>query len=168
VLASSIEVIAQNSIPSGTILPLRLNSSLNSKKAKSGQTIYASVMQDVPLAEASRIRAGAKVISHVVAVKPATNTSGATMSLQFDTLVVSRHAMPVVTNLRALASTMAVHEAQLPENGPDRGASENSWTTDPIGGEVVYRCGGPVCEWVPGGWKARAKWRAGSRQFPTR
>lgn len=39
---------------------------------------------------------------------------------------------------------MAVEQAQLPETGPDRGTSENAWTTDQIGGEVVYRGGGPV------------------------
>ena len=143
-LAFSIKLIAQNSIPAGTILPLRLNSSLNAKKTKSGRAISASVMQDVPLPNASKIRAGAKVIGHVVAVKRASTASGVTMSLRFDTLMVSRQRIPVVTSLRALASKMAVHDAQLPENGPDRGTSENSWTTDQIGGEVVYRGGGPV------------------------
>jgi len=39
---------------------------------------------------------------------------------------------------------MAVEQAQLPETGPDRGTSENAWTTDQNGGEVVYRGGGPV------------------------
>jgi hypothetical protein len=39
---------------------------------------------------------------------------------------------------------MAVKEAQLPESGPDRGTSQNAWTTDQIGGKVVYRGGGPV------------------------
>lgn len=41
---------------------------------------------------------------------------------------------------------MAVQEAQLPESGPDRGTSQNAWTTDQIGGEVVYRGGGPVAD----------------------
>ncbi len=142
-LASSISLIAQESIPPGTILPLRLNSSLNSKKAKPGQAISASVMQDVPL-PTSRIRAGAKVTGHVVDVRAASATSGAAISLRFDTLVASKLRTPLVTNLRAMASMMAVHDAQLPENGPDRGTSESSWTTDQIGGDVVYRGGGPV------------------------
>lgn len=143
-LASSIGLVAQESIPPGTILPLQLNTSLNSKKARPGQAISASVMQDVPLLNASRIRAGAKVIGHVVDVKPASATSGAAIWLRFDTLQESKLRTPLVTNLRAIASMMAVHDAPLPENGPDRGASENSWTTDQIGGDVVYRGSGPV------------------------
>jgi hypothetical protein len=43
---------------------------------------------------------------------------------------------------------MAVEAAQVPESGPDRGTSENAWTTDQIGGEVVYRGGGPVANGV--------------------
>ncbi len=37
-----------------------------------------------------------------------------------------------------------MHDAQLPLNGPDRGTSEDAWTTIQVGGDVVYRGGGPV------------------------
>jgi hypothetical protein len=138
------DLFAQSTIPAGTILPVAVISSLNSRKVKLGQVIAARVMQDVLLSPASTIHSGAKVMGHVIDVKPANAASGAQMSIRFDTVIVSRQRIPIIANLRALASMMAVEAAQLPETGPDRGTSENAWTTDQIGGEVVYRSGGLV------------------------
>ncbi len=139
----SAQLFAQNTIPAGTILPLSLNSSLNSRKLKAGQVITTRVMQDVPLS-GSKIHAGAKVIGQVINVKPASGAGGAQLSIRFDTLVVSKQRISITTDLRALASAMAVEDAQVPESGPDRGTPKEAWTTDQVGGEVVYRGGGPV------------------------
>jgi hypothetical protein len=131
-------LFAQVAIPPGTILPVRLNSSLRSNKARPGQRISARIMQDLPLQNGSRIRAGAKVFGHVVAVTAATQTGRAQISLRFDTVKEGDRRLPVLTNLRALATMMDVEEAQIPEAGPDRGTSEDSWVTDQVGGDVVY------------------------------
>jgi hypothetical protein len=49
-------LMAQSVIPAGTILPVRLNSSLNSRKIKVGQLITARLMQDVPLEPRAKIQ----------------------------------------------------------------------------------------------------------------
>jgi hypothetical protein len=137
-IAVSTQLFAQDKVPVGTILPVQLNSSLRSDKARPGEPISARVMQDVPLPGGKKIHAGARVIGHIVSARPAVNGMKADLSLRFDTLVIGKRTVAITTNLRALATMMAVSAAQVPESGPDRGTSQNQWTTDQIGGEIVY------------------------------
>ena len=133
-----------NSIPPGTILPVRLNSTLSSAKNKPGQIVTARVMQNVPLPDGQKIRAGATVIGHITSVTQASNGTPATISLRFDTLKTSREQIPITTNLRAVASFVEVHETEVPLMGADRGTPEDTYTTEQVGGDTVYRGGGPV------------------------
>jgi hypothetical protein len=131
-------------IPAGTILPVRLDSTLSSTKCKPGQIISARVMQDVPLPNGGAIRAGAKVIGRIVDVTAASGGLPASLSLRFDTLETREGKLSVRTALRAIASFSEVERAQLPLGGADRGTPANAWTTVQIGGDVVYRGGGYV------------------------
>ena len=137
-------LIVALAIPAGTILPVRLNSTLSSAKCKPDQIITARVMQDVPLPNGGTVRAGAKVLGHIVSVKAASNGSPASLSFRFDTLETRDAKLSITTNLRAIASFLAVQGAGLPLPGADRGVSPTAWTTVQIGGEVVYRGGGYV------------------------
>jgi len=160
---------AQDRIPAGTILPVRWNGSISSAKSKPGQVITARIMQDVPLGSGRKIRAGSKVVGQVLGVTPAKNGSPGKITFQFDKLVRSGETIPMVTNLRALASLLEVEAAELPFWTPDRGTPSSAWTTVQIGGEeTVYRGGGHVVngervvgEPVPDGVLARVSARAG-------
>lgn len=131
-------------IPSGTILPVHLNSTLSSSKCKPGQIITGRLMQNVPLASGAKIRAGSKLIGHIVEVTPATNGSQARISLQFDKLSSSNQTTSITTNLRAIAGFSEVRDAETPTSAPGEGDDFYSLTTVQVGGDVVYGVGGPV------------------------
>ena len=134
-------MFAQDAIPAGTILPVRLNSSLKGGKLRTGQPVAAVLIQDVPAPGNNKIRRGAKILGLVISIgSPSPDTIQVT--LRFDTLVIGKRRIPMVTNLRAMATMMAVLEAQVPETGPDRATPEDSWITDQIGGEVNYHSAG--------------------------
>jgi hypothetical protein len=136
---------AQDAIPSGTILPVQLNSSF-SLKTRPSKVITGRVMQDVLLPSGATIRAGTRLVGHVIAVTAPTNGTSARISFAFDKVVASGRTIPITTDLRAMASFMDVEETQIPEAGPDRGTPENAYTTVLVGGDVDYRGGGPVME----------------------
>jgi hypothetical protein len=131
-------------IPSGTILPVRLNATISASACKPGQIVTGRIMQNVLLASGGRIREGSKIIGHIVEVTPATASAEARISLQFDKLVFSHQNISIVTNLRAIAGFMEVLDAQTPTTAPGEGDIFNALTTVQVGGDVVYGVGGPV------------------------
>jgi hypothetical protein len=86
-LVFSTVAFAQDSIPSGTILPVQLNSSLSSK-TRPGKIIIGRIMQDIPLSDGEKIREGAGVVGHVIAVHQADGAASARVLFTFDKLAV--------------------------------------------------------------------------------
>ena len=130
-------------VPDSSILPAQLEKSVSSKNAKPGEVITARIMQAVPLLGDAEIPAGSKMIGKVTAVQSASGKDGGSISFRFDTLRLAHENIQITVRLRAIASDAEVRQAQLPRN-PDPSIPENAWTTVQIGGDVVYRGGGPV------------------------
>jgi hypothetical protein len=132
------------SIPPGTILPVRLGS-LSSDKSKKGEAIKARIMQDVPLENGSKLRAGSSVLGRVIDVTPATAGDKAMLALIFDTVVLrNKQRIPVRTHLRAIASTLEIQFAQTPTIGPGESDVYDWLSTTQVGGEIVYGKWGEV------------------------
>lgn len=144
IFALAVPLRADDSIPAGTILPGALNSTLSSAKSKPGEVITARITQDVVLFAGPPIHAGAKVVGRITGVTRESNDAPASVSFQFDVLKTSSAEIHLASHLRAIASFVAVDQAQVPANGADRGTPQSAWTTVQIGGEVVYRGGGKV------------------------
>jgi hypothetical protein len=136
-------VYAQARIPDGTILPVQLNTTISSKN-KAGDPISARITQDVPLPEGQKIPERSTVFGTISGIGPAATGRGITVHLRFNTLKVHGSTMPISTGLRAIANMMDVDQAQVPIFGADRGTPRSAWTTVQVGGDVVYRGGGPV------------------------
>ncbi len=132
-------------IPAGTVIPVMLQTTLDAGKSKGGQKIEARVMQDVPLPGQGRIRAGSKLMGHVVEVTRSGPASGSRIVMAFDRVRMGGADVSVTTSLRSVASMMDVFEAQLPTNAiDDYGTTPSDWVTVQIGGDVVYRGAGIV------------------------
>jgi len=104
-------------------------------------------MQQIRITPGFSVPAGSRVEGKIVNVVPASQSGESQATLRFDRVVAGKRVIPILADLRAIASFREVEEAQLPAFGGDRGTSSAAYTTVQIGGhDVVYRGGGPVME----------------------
>lgn len=133
---------AQSTIPPGTLIPVSLSGSLNLKKVHAGQQFHAEVMQDIP---GTSVKRRENLVGHVLSLS--SNQSGhARLEITFDAVESHRRRIPIKADLRALGSFNEVQLAQVSEEGASRGITPEVATTTQIGGEQVYRGGGPVAD----------------------
>jgi hypothetical protein len=136
-------VLAQETIPAGTIIPVYFLHTIDSQKSKPGQAVVAKVAQDVPLGEKQVIHRNTKVLGRIAQIQ--TSAGRTTVVLQFDRIQMGHAQIPITTQVRALADAESVDEAQTPTDADDaRATSSFARTTVQIGGDAVYRGGGPV------------------------
>ena len=133
-------------VPAGTVIPIMLLTTVDSAKAYDGQEISGAVMEAVPLPSGGRIPAKTKVLGHVVAARLGYPESPAVLALQFDKIVFRGHEAPINVNVRAIASMVAVFDAQVPTFVPDT-TPRASLMFAPVGGEAAFRPDNPQESW---------------------
>ncbi len=134
--------LAAQEIPSGTVLPVMLETTLDTRRDKPGKQFSGRIMQDVPLPDGAKIPDHSRVAGHVVSVNSGAPTR---LVLRFDSVDISGRQVPITAHLRALASMNEVFQAKLPTNSiDDYGTSTSDWNTIQIGGAGVFRGNGEV------------------------
>ena len=137
-LISALAMFVAPAIPPGTALPVALSSTLDAKKDKPGQKIEGRLMQDVQLAPGEKIKAGARVVGHIVEVsKP--SGGGFRMVLQIDQLTEGGKTILLNVSARVIAAMAQVYQAEIPVNPLSDGESTNMWVMQQVGGDIVNR-----------------------------
>lgn len=145
ILSGAPSLVSQT-IPPGTVLPVLLETTLDTRHDRPGKKVTAKLMQDVPLADGT-IPKGAHVIGHVASISPGGPNLPSRLTLTFDRMAIGKKQVSVTTHLRALASMNEVFEARMPTNAiDDYGTSNSDWNTVQVGGAGVYRGNGQVVD----------------------
>ena len=140
----SVPVRAAPQIPLGYILPAKLDRTLSVNDARAGDAIEARIMQEVPLPNREKIAFRSVVKGSVLAVSRDDDEIGVRLTIRFDQVTDRGQNLSIATSLRAIASHMAVHDAQMPLTAYDE-ATPLSWAnTVQIGGDVRFGDGDSV------------------------
>ena len=91
-------------VPTGTIIPLRMNNGLSSERSRAGDRFRATVSSAVVIDGETAIPAGAIVEGHVTSVEPARRPSrSGTIAVEFDRIVFADNSsVPIVGQLTSL------------------------------------------------------------------
>jgi hypothetical protein len=131
-------------LPPGTVIPVLLETTLDSSRGKAGQRVVATIGQTISLGNRV-ILVRSKLLGQVTEVIG--DSGRATLAVRFDRLLPRKSNTPLSLDvvLRAVASPMAVVDSgRTTSLGVGQTNSPATWTTVQIGGDVVYRGGGPV------------------------
>lgn len=131
-------------LPPGTVLPIRLDGSLEINSLRAEQRFPARIAQEVPLPGKEKISLRSRVMGTVISVNKDSDGSAVSVSLKFDQLEEQKVTFNITSSLRAVASFQAVRNAQMSLTGADAGSPAGWATTVQIGGDNRFGDGGKV------------------------
>lgn len=140
VLALATATVWGQQIAAGTVLPVMLDSTIDSDKSKPGEEIAAKLRQEVRLPGGAKIKRDSKVVGHIVAVSRASSGPEASLTIQFDHVQIEKQSVPISVGLRALASMQLVAQAGQPANVNSGMTGTSVWDQimSQIGGQIAY------------------------------
>jgi hypothetical protein len=164
-LPASLPMRNAHEIPPGYILPAKLERTVSVERAQPGDAIEARIMQEVPLPNREKVAFRSVVKGSILSVARDEDEPGVELTLRFDRVSHGGQNIPVSTSLRAIASYVAVRDAQAPASVYDEMAPLGWANTVQIGGDVRFGDGDSVHNrWketvgkaVPGGVLVYAK-----------
>lgn len=130
----------QRDLPGGTVVPVTLEHGIHASRARAGQMIRARVEQTIP---DTPVKRHSQVLGQVVSAERLANGTER-LEIRFTAIEARGRQLPIQADLRAIAGFMEVADAETPEDQADRSAPPEVNTFRQIGGEEVYRGGGPV------------------------
>jgi hypothetical protein len=127
ICAAAANMPAQSQVlPQSTAIPVEFDHSIDTKKAKIGDTVTAKTIQVVVLPDGKTVSKGSEVIGHVVAVEsfhfdqaPYAHQKPSMLSIHFDKLRNGDAAVPLNVSVRAIASTIDSRAAAYPHSTDD-------------------------------------------------
>jgi len=108
-------------LPDQTTVPVIFTHTVNSAKAKAGDTVTAKTMQIILLADGNQLPKGSLVVGHVVEAHsfkfddtPYAAQGPSYLAIQFDSVVARGTPSHLVAGVRAMADPISVQEALSP------------------------------------------------------
>jgi hypothetical protein len=124
--AVSAAPVQSQALPQSTAIPVRFEHSIDTRKAKVGDTVAAKTIQKVTLPGGREIPKGTLLVGHVAALEafhfdetPYIHQKPSILSIHFDKLQAGDTAIPVNLSIRAIASTIDSQEASYPHSTDD-------------------------------------------------
>ena len=131
-------MFAQISLRPGIILPLLMDSILNSKTKRTGQVVTARLVQNSPLAEGSTSKTGNTIVGHTIELNATADAAGATTAYRFDEFTAYKKHSLIPISSRSVHSSKNAVTVQASQSRQDDCTPQETATTDPIVGVAEH------------------------------